>query len=48
MLVILRVNREFMQFMRKNYNYLTKDAFGFTVVSECADESVSEGGSGHC
>ena len=32
MLVILRMNRDFMQFMRKHHNHLTKDHFGFTVV----------------
>ena len=32
MLVILRMNREFMQFMRKHYNHLTKDHFGRTIV----------------
>ena len=32
MLVILRMNRTFMEFMRKHYNHLTKDHFGITVV----------------
>ena len=34
MIVILRMNRKFMQFMRANYNHLTNDHFGFTVVSD--------------
>ena len=34
MLVILRMNREFMQFMRKNYSHLTKETFGRTVVDD--------------
>ena len=34
MLVILRMNRDFMQFMRKHYNELTKDHFQRTVVDE--------------
>jgi hypothetical protein len=33
MLVVLRMNREFMEFMRTNYNHLTKDHFGCTVVN---------------
>ena len=32
MLVILRMNREFMQFMREHYNAEAKQAFGQTVV----------------
>ena len=32
MLVILRMNRDFMQFMRTHYNHLTKDHFGKTVI----------------
>ena len=32
MLVILRMNRDFMKFMREHYNYLTKQTFGRTVV----------------
>ena len=34
MLVILRMNRDFMQFMRKHFNHLTKDHFGKTTVDE--------------
>jgi hypothetical protein len=34
MLVILRMNRDFMQFMREHYNELTKDHFQRTVVDE--------------
>ena len=34
MIVILRMNRKFMQFMRANYNHLTMDHFSFTVVSD--------------
>ena len=30
MLVILRMNRDFMKFMREHYNYLTKQTFGRT------------------
>ena len=43
MLVILRMNREFMEYMRANYNHLTSDHFGRTMVSPDAPE---EGGSG--
>ena len=32
MLVILRMNRKFMEFMRKHYNHLTKDQFDRTIV----------------
>ena len=32
MLVVLRMNRDFMKFMRTHYNDLTKDHFGRTVV----------------
>ena len=34
MLVILRMNRHFMQCMREHYNYLTKDHFGKPIVDE--------------
>ena len=34
MLVILRMNRDFMQFMREQYNHLTKDHFGKTIVDD--------------
>ena len=34
MLVVLQMNRDFMAFMRENYNYLTMDQFGQTVVDE--------------
>lgn len=34
MLVVLRMNRDFMQFMREHYNYMTKDHFQRTVVDE--------------
>ena len=37
MLVILRMNRKFMEFMRKHYNHLTKDHFGYTVVKAGAE-----------
>ena len=33
-LVILRMNRDFMRFMRKHYNHLTKDHFGLTVIDD--------------
>ena len=33
MLVILRMNRAFMVFMRTHYNHLTRDHFGHTVVN---------------
>ena len=32
MLVVLRMNREFMKYMRQHYNHLTSDHFGQTVV----------------
>ena len=31
-LVVLRMNREFMQYMRKKYNHLSKQQFGQTLV----------------
>ena len=34
MLVVLRMNRSFMQFMREHYNELTTDHFQRTVVDE--------------
>ena len=34
MLVVLRMNREFMQYMRKHHNELTADHFKRTVVDE--------------
>ena len=33
MLVVLRMNRDFMLHMRAHYNHLTRDQFGHTVVS---------------
>ena len=33
MLVILRMNRAFMDFMRAHYNHLSKNAFGCTTPS---------------
>ena len=39
MLVIPRINREFMVYMRQHYNHLTNDHFGQTVV----DPEVGEG-----
>jgi len=32
MLVVLRMNRKFMEFMRKNYQDELKEAFGKTIV----------------
>ena len=32
MIVILRMNREFMQFMRKHYPNVAKETFGKTVI----------------
>ena len=32
MLVTLRMNREFMEFMRTNYSHLSKQQFGRTIV----------------
>ena len=32
MLVILRMNRDFMQFMHKHYNHLSKNHFGKIIV----------------
>ena len=43
MLVVLRMNRKFMEYMRKHYNHLTKDHFGKTVVSPA--DSPEVGGS---
>jgi len=37
MLVMLRMNRKFMQYMRTHYAHLTKDPFGHTVVSPDVD-----------
>ena len=34
MLVILRMNRDFMQFMREHYGHLAKETFGKTVVDD--------------
>ena len=34
MLVVLRMNREFMQYMREHHNELTADHFKRTVVDE--------------
>ena len=34
MLVILRMNRDFMHFMRKHYGHLAKETFGKTVVDD--------------
>ena len=33
MLVILRMNRKFMEYMRKHHNNLAADHFGHTVVN---------------
>ena len=41
MLVILRMNRNFMLFMRENYNHLTTDHFQRTVVDEEAGIRIS-------
>ena len=38
MIVILRMNRQFMQFMREKYNYLTNDHFGRTVIGPDSGE----------
>ena len=47
MLVILRMNRKFMEFMRTNYpdlaKSLAKQHFGCTVVEE-VEEATTEGG----
>ena len=42
MLVILRMNRDFMEFMRAHYNHLTNDHFGHTVVSPEDGEDSDE------
>ena len=42
MLVILRMNRDFMEYMREHYNHLTNDHFGKTVVNP--DEPQVVGG----
>ena len=39
MLVILRMNRKFMEFMREHYNHLTEDHFKRTVIDEEAEEA---------
>ena len=46
MLVILRMNREFMEYMREHYNHLTKDQFGHTVVSDKRSSGVVESRAG--
>ena len=38
MLVVLRMNRDFMQFMRTHYNHLTKDHFGKTIIDDLPDD----------
>ena len=45
MLVILRMNRDFMEFMRAHYNHLTGDHFGFMVISpeDGEDDQPQEG-----
>ena len=42
MLVILRMNRTFMEFMRTHYNELTKDHFQRTVVDEEPSDGESD------
>jgi hypothetical protein len=42
MLVILRMNRNFMQFMREHYNELTNDHFQRTIVNEEAGDEEPE------
>ena len=37
MLVILRMNRKFMEFMRKHYNHLTTNYFGKTIIGAGGD-----------
>ena len=39
MIVMLRMNMDFMKFMRTNYNHLTKDKFHCTVVEPEADSA---------
>ena len=34
MLVVLRMNRNFMRFMRKHYSYMLNEQFGQTVIRE--------------
>ena len=38
MLVILRMNREFMKYMRENFNHLTKDHFTRTAVNPTEEQ----------
>ena len=38
MLVVLRMNRDFMKFMRKHYKKELKEAFGRTVVHSESDD----------
>ena len=45
MLVVIRMNRKFMEYMRKHYNHLTKDHFGKTVVSPDALEAGGQSSS---
>ena len=32
-LTLLRMNKEFMKFMRKNYSHLTKQQFNMTIIT---------------
>ena len=41
MLVVLRMNRTFMEYMRANYYHLTSDHFGHTVVNPAAPKEGS-------
>ena len=39
----LRMNRDYMEFMREHYNHLTKDHFGKTIVNvEAIDDDDDE------
>ena len=38
-LVVLRMNRDFMQYMHKKYNYLTKQQFSQTLVQHVAEQT---------
>jgi hypothetical protein len=42
MVVVLRVNREFMKYMRKHYNHLSKQEFASTVVRTNGANSAAD------
>eukprot|EP00732_Lithocolla_globosa_P005761 Lithocolla_globosa_v1_NODE_6205_length_1122_cov_61.683224.p1 type:complete len:109 gc:universal NODE_6205_length_1122_cov_61.683224:885-559(-) len=42
MLVVLRINRKFMEFMRGHYNHLSRQQFSMSVIEDENDENESE------